>query len=161
MLNYHERKSDKKYFLTMKYLLMKRRAIKKNLELCTKTEFLLFANQDNNFDLLFKDWVDSNFHIKLCPSIDRINNAQGYTLGNMQFITHSQNVTKGNYENPRPKPNGINKKQIKLSKDGKEKIFESGKAACDFLQISRNAVCIAIKKGLMIKGWFPTYVLNG
>lgn len=48
----------------------------------------------SNYKKLYKNWVKNNYCKKLTPSLDRINNKGNYTLNNIQFITHSENVTK-------------------------------------------------------------------
>lgn len=55
---------------------------------------------------IYKNWVDSGFTHKLSPSIDRINNNLGYTKDNLQWLTQSNNSSKGN----RDTKTGIKKK---------------------------------------------------
>jgi hypothetical protein len=65
------------------------------LDLVDKESFYLFSKNDDAFMSLFKDWEDSGYQRRLTPSIDRIDSAAGYTLGNMQWITFAENSIKG------------------------------------------------------------------
>jgi hypothetical protein len=51
-----------------------------------------FANAD--FHRLYNQWEKNNYSRKLTPSVDRIDSRKGYTLDNMQWITHSENSRK-------------------------------------------------------------------
>jgi hypothetical protein len=92
---------------------------------------------------------------------------QAYGKADVSFqilLTHlcgklgTTDVAKGNYEIPRnPNPDGNNRKIIVLKDGVVEKRFQSGRAACDFLGVARNACRIAIKKGKPIKGWSVEY----
>ena len=46
------------------------------------------------FYSLYHNWVESGYQRKLAPSIDRIDNDEGYVIGNLQWITQSANVKK-------------------------------------------------------------------
>lgn len=61
---------------------------------CTREEFLARFKNDAEFLRLFKLWQESNFDYGLVPSVDRIDNTKGYTIDNMQFLTHSDNSLK-------------------------------------------------------------------
>jgi len=61
-----------------------------------KEEFYQWSLNDTQYIRLFSNW-ESSFHIlKLSPSIDRINNALGYTLDNCQWLSQRDNAIKGN-----------------------------------------------------------------
>lgn len=66
----------------------------KDLELVSKEEFYEWSNNNKIFLILYKNWVNSNYDRKLSPSIDRITSYKGYTLDNMQWLTHSENSSK-------------------------------------------------------------------
>lgn len=87
-------------FLVRKYRNMKSRVtgiqkvkyhLYKDKDLLPKEDFYSWAKLDKSFNNLFKEWEKSNYQMKLCPSIDRINPSQGYILNNMQWVTHSEN----------------------------------------------------------------------
>lgn len=157
---HQRRKGSITYHLQVKYSLMKRRAIRKQMTICSQEEFMAFGLADMHLKELISIWIDSGFQRKLSPSIDRIDNTKGYTLENMQFITHSQNVSKGNREAPRSgaMAQAANKKKIRLIKENQELIFESGKSACDFLELDRTRVSRAIKNKHRLKGYKVCYV---
>jgi hypothetical protein len=64
------------------------------LDILPKDEFYEFAFNDSEFHRLFKQWEDSLYQRRLCPSIDRIDAKFGYVLGNIQFLTMSENSSK-------------------------------------------------------------------
>ena len=57
------------------------------LEWCRKTY--------PTFMSLYTRWQESGFKRKFAPSIDRIDNAKGYYLDNIQWMTQSSNSKKG------------------------------------------------------------------
>ncbi len=62
--------------------------------LCPRAAFYEWATADPAYARLFESWKRAGFPLALSPSIDRIDKARGYTLGNMQFITLSENSRK-------------------------------------------------------------------
>jgi len=98
----HKRRYDLNFFLRTRYVELKNRCSNPNepknnylgMKYCSLMEFYSFFINDNKLKKLFKNWQKSNFDFKLAPSIDRIDPKKGYILGNMQFITHSENCTK-------------------------------------------------------------------
>jgi hypothetical protein len=63
----------------------------KGLFLLDKEVFYVWAREDNNFNGLYWEWVNSGYNKKLTPSIDRIDSDKGYSLDNMRWVTHSDN----------------------------------------------------------------------
>lgn len=59
-------------------------------------QLLEWVLQQENFLILYKNWIESGYKRGLRPSIDRINNDIGYTLDNIQIITLSENISLGN-----------------------------------------------------------------
>jgi hypothetical protein len=95
----------KKGFLVRAYRNMKSRVegvqhskahLYKGKEILEKHTFYEWALSNESFNKLFKEWEDSNYCRKLTPSVDRIDSSKGYTLDNMQYITHSENSRRGN-----------------------------------------------------------------
>ena len=66
------------------------------LSLLNKFDFYTWSAADHMFHLLFESWEQSGYCRKLTPSIDRIDSTIGYQIGNIQWITHSENSKKGN-----------------------------------------------------------------
>ena len=66
----------------------------------TKEEFLTFSLNDINFIDIYKNWISSDYNNKSSPSVDRIDSNKGYCLGNIQWLTFSENCSKGIGEKP-------------------------------------------------------------
>lgn len=64
------------------------------LEVCDRDSFVEWSMSDSAFPDLFQVWFDSGREYKLTPSIDRIDVSGVYVLGNLQWITHSENCIK-------------------------------------------------------------------
>lgn len=64
-------------------------------EILSRDLFYAFSKSNQEFLQLFSQWEQSNYDRKLTPSIDRKFSNQGYTLENIQWITHSENSRKG------------------------------------------------------------------
>ena len=106
---YDNSREDLRSFVSMKYSSVKKRCTNPNLKgakyyyglpLCSKEEFIEFAMESEELKVLFEEWVASaedpkDRVYKLVPSIDRIYPNLGYTLNNMQWITHSENSRRG------------------------------------------------------------------
>lgn len=106
--NEKSRIANSKYWKTKKgklmltYNNMKRRVdgyvkphLYKDKEICDRGLFYSWASSDANYNTLYDNWVDSGYERKLSPSIDRKDTALGYVIGNIQWITHSDNSRKG------------------------------------------------------------------
>ena len=65
------------------------------LSICSKSDFLNWSMSNLKLISIYCTWVISNYQRKLSPSVDRINPARGYDLNNIQWITLSENSSKG------------------------------------------------------------------
>lgn len=72
--------------------------IYQGLTLLSRDEFIEWSKNDNNFNRLYAAWVDDYYPLTTSPSIDRIDASAGYTIGNLQWITHSENSKKAAIE---------------------------------------------------------------
>lgn len=99
-----KKKNSPHFYLRFKYSEIKKRCTnpreliknpnyKNKLNIDINTFYKLFINNEQYLNL-YKKWQDSGFQYKLSPSIDRIDNNLPYQLGNLQFITHSENCIK-------------------------------------------------------------------
>lgn len=59
--------------------------------LLVRDEFYKWSLKSNSFHSLFDEWEKSDYNRKLTPSVNRIDPDFGYELGNMEWITHSEN----------------------------------------------------------------------
>jgi hypothetical protein len=63
--------------------------------LLARDTFYSWANTSIEFEVLFQAWEVSDYDRKLTPSVDRINSVLGYEVGNMEWVTHSENSRRG------------------------------------------------------------------
>lgn len=101
---YYKYSKTRTGFLNCKYKKMKQRVtgghptkrhLYLGLEILPKEDFISFTNADESFNTLFKVWEASGYDTKLTPSINRIDSNKGYTLDNIEWITHSENSRLG------------------------------------------------------------------
>ncbi|MEX0595740.1 MAG: hypothetical protein WD512_04500 [Candidatus Paceibacterota bacterium] len=101
----HRYEKTKNGFLMRLYRNMKSRVtgiqkakyyLYKGKSLLSKSSFYDWAKNSKEFHDLFEIWEQSGYNQKLTPSVDRIDSSLGYTLVNMQWLTHSENSLKGN-----------------------------------------------------------------
>jgi len=60
----------------------------------TKEEFKKWITSNNNFEELYKNWVDSEYDKMLKPSCDRLDDYKGYSLENIRLVTWKENCDK-------------------------------------------------------------------
>jgi len=56
-----------------------------------KDVFVQWAKNHPDFLASYKRWFSNGFDRKLTPSVNRMNSNKGYVLGNMEWMTNSQN----------------------------------------------------------------------
>lgn len=64
-------------------------------ELLSKEEFYIWAESQPEFHKLYDEWVKSDYQRRLAPSVDRIDSSRGYSIDNMEWVTHSENSRRG------------------------------------------------------------------
>lgn len=67
----------------------------KGKSLVGKEFFYRWAMGCPEFHALFDCWVASGFDRKYAPSVDRVDSSQGYSVSNMEWVTHSENSRRG------------------------------------------------------------------
>lgn len=152
-LSHRERMHDIKFLISRRYISMKQRAISKNLEILSREEFFEIASNSKKLQSLHKNWIDSDFDTKLSPSVDRIVNLSGYVKENIQFLTHSENVSKGNTETKLGKWRQTIGKPVILEKSGEYKFFDSGIQASKWFDVHVTTIYKYIKNGERLRGW--------
>jgi hypothetical protein len=64
-------------------------------EILSKEEFYEWALCSPMFRVLWPTYVSSGYPQKLAPTVDRKDSTKGYTLDNMEWVTHSVNSKRG------------------------------------------------------------------
>lgn len=85
-------------------ILKLKRHLYEGLPILPRQQFYLWAMSDPEFHRLFDLWVEGGYCCGMSPSVDRIDPGKGYILGNMRWLTHSQNSALAN--RTRTKPSG-------------------------------------------------------
>lgn len=92
-----------------------------------KYTFENFANNSSEFKELYNNWQNHLYDQRYTPSIDRVDNDKGYIVGNMQFITQSENSRKASRD-------GLGMaRAVKLTMDGISTCFKSMSEASRYL----------------------------
>lgn len=63
--------------------------------LLARDVFYAWANSSELFHELFAKWESSGYERRLTPSVDRVNSALGYELGNMEWVEFHENCRRG------------------------------------------------------------------
>jgi len=95
--------TDITYYINNRYNALKQRAEGRSVyptgavgkPLLTREEFLeWFKESRDEFDILWSAYVESGYSLTLAPSVDRIKSGKGYEIGNLQWLTQSDNSSK-------------------------------------------------------------------
>lgn len=65
------------------------------LDILSKEEFYSWAISNEEFNILFENYKNSNYEMRLAPSIDRRDSSLGYCLENMRWLPHWENSQLG------------------------------------------------------------------
>jgi hypothetical protein len=72
-------------------ILQKKAHLYRGLEILGREEFYDWALSSPEFHALYDGWVESGYRCGFSPSVDRIDPSKGYTLDNMEWVSHSEN----------------------------------------------------------------------
>jgi len=67
----------------------------KGCDLLSREDFYAWAKSSCVFHDMFRAWEDSGYERKMSPSVDRIDSSKGYSIDNMEWVTHSENSRRG------------------------------------------------------------------
>ena len=70
---------------------MKRSTQYVGLPILSREEFYAWAKASPEFLALYKQWAMCGFDLRLTPTVNRMRSKEGYVLGNMEWLTNSQN----------------------------------------------------------------------
>lgn len=154
----YKRKNNPNFYLSTRYTEIKQRCTNPNNHTnylyagklkMTRDEFLNRFKNDPTFINLFNSWKQSNYDLRLSPSVDRIDNSGFYEISNLQFITHSENCTKDQ-----------KKTAINFYKNGKfVATYESQGLASRELGIPQSNIWKVLnKQRKTVKGYYCEYV---
>ncbi len=120
----------------------------------TKEEFIRWFWKKSNSGFLFDNWVKNNCCKDLKPSVDRINDDQGYYFNNMKLTTFRDNHHKQSL-----------KKSIAVQQINTQgeiiAIYQSMRQAAKTLGLSRSAIPRAIKTHTKANGSYWERLNNG
>ena len=105
---------------------------------------------DINKETLLDMWEvydDNNHELRLAISVDRIDNDKGYTVDNMQFVTHGLNAWKRNIT------------PLSVTHNGKTRYFMSGEEAGNYYGIRTQSISDILRgqKRLIQKDYQPNW----
>lgn len=75
----------------VKGILKNKAHLYEGLEILSKEGFYDWSLKNPDYISLFNNWVESDYNLKLCPSIDRVDPSKGYILENMRWVTFEFN----------------------------------------------------------------------
>jgi len=75
-------------------ILKKKRHLYEGLEILDKKDFYEWSMRESNYIHLYNEWVFSGYENRKNPSIDRIDPEKGYVIGNIQWVTFSENSSR-------------------------------------------------------------------
>lgn len=104
-------------------------------------EFREWLFNQKNFKLLFNNWVKSDYKKDKRPSVDRLDNLQGYFFDNIQLLTWEENNEK-NYESRRK----LKRKSLKIIHNGEEVTLTE---YCKLHKLNRSTISWRINS----QGW--------
>jgi hypothetical protein len=70
------------------------------MELCDRDTFIYYFLTDENFIRIYSAWPDTGYAFGDAPTVDRIDNERGYSMDNIQFLTHRDNTLKDMVRKP-------------------------------------------------------------
>jgi hypothetical protein len=63
----------------------------KGLPILPRQDFYAWAKDNPDFWRLYRRWIAAGYDRKLTPSVNRVDPNKGYTLDNIEWLTHSVN----------------------------------------------------------------------
>lgn len=64
-------------------------------DLLSRESFYSWAKNNESFYKLWDVYISAGYERKLAPTVDRVDSDKGYTLDNMEWVSHSENSRRG------------------------------------------------------------------
>lgn len=82
-------------------ILKLKRHLYEGKDILSREAFYAWAMNSAEFHRLFDGWVASGYRCGASPSVDRLDTSGGYTIGNIEWVTHSENSRRSSRAAPR------------------------------------------------------------
>jgi len=134
---------------------MRQRTKQKGFDnIISQEEFIKYGMHNDDYIRLYKEWVDSNYEFKLTPTVDRINNMEGYIYNNIQFLAHNDNARKGTKDHHK-------NRHIKMTMPTGESLLFEMASECDrYLGACKGGTLHAIYRGTKLHNCKVEYIDN-
>jgi hypothetical protein len=94
----------------------------------SRDELASWIYMQPNFNILYQNWVNSNYTSDFRPSCDRLDNALGYSFGNIELVTWKENKLRANSD--------VKNNILRLNQTKVWKYLASGKFICNYDSIA-------------------------
>ena len=117
-------------------------------------EFKDWVLKNDNWSVIYSDWVKSGYDVNKAPSIDRIDDYDIYRFENIRLVTWDENNKSHHADRRNGINNKINKSVLMYSKDGEYiREFHSLAAASRFVGVYYSKISASIKRGGTCAGY--------
>ena len=125
-------------------------------------EFREWVLSHPNFASMYDTWVESDYDKYLKPSVDRLNDYEGYSFDNIQLVTWKANLKKSHANNSNGNNTKRSKTVLQFEKGVLVRTYHSTADAAIHLGCSQSAVSLAcLGKRKTCKGYVLKYDVGG